>query len=71
MKNRKKIWRLVIPLTVILLCSIAFLFAPNAPDKVDLLARLQSPSAEYPYQSDYGDSAARHSHEWKGTTQRK
>ena len=52
MKNRKEIWRLVIPLTIILLCSTLFLFAPNDPDKVNLLARLQSPSAEYPFGTD-------------------
>ncbi len=52
MRINKDFWSIVISLILILLCSFAFVFAPNDPDKVDLLLRLQPPSAEYPFGTD-------------------
>ena len=52
MTKRKNFWGIAILLTIILLCSIAFLFAPNDPDQVDLFVRLQQPSTKYPFGTD-------------------
>lgn len=37
---------------LILFCALGFLFAPNDPNLVDLSARLQGPSADYPLGTD-------------------
>lgn len=52
MIKNKSFWPVIIPLIIIFLCAIAFLFAPHDPDKVNLLIRLQSPSAEFPFGTD-------------------
>ena len=37
---------------ILLFCTFGFLFAPNDPEKMDLLARLSPPSAQYPFGTD-------------------
>lgn len=41
-----------IAILVIAFCTIAFLFAPNDPNKVDLSLRLLSPNSSYPFGTD-------------------
>ncbi len=47
-----KHWKIILPIFVIILCFLAFLLAPNDPEKINLLMRLQPPSAEYPFGTD-------------------
>jgi ABC-type dipeptide/oligopeptide/nickel transport system permease subunit len=47
-----KNWKISLPLLVIILCFFAFLLAPNDPEKINLLMRLQSPSWQYPFGTD-------------------
>ena len=37
---------------ILLFCTLGFLFAPNDPEKMDLLARLSPPSVQYPFGTD-------------------
>lgn len=52
-KNQmKKSIRVGISIFVISFCTIAFLFAQNDPNKVDLSIRLLSPNSSYPFGTD-------------------
>lgn len=52
MIKRKKWATVAIFGIVIVLCTISFLWAPNDPNKVDLVSRLLAPNAQFPFGTD-------------------